>query len=186
MLKSKVALSVLPLLLTLFANVPANAGHIWGDLTSPAKVLNVPVGGGANLKVDGFYEVDMFDNYAGDSTQDWTFVGQWGQPSGQNYGPRLVLTNQGAYGGVPSGSKCLNTAYRPSTGTYIANAYACSNYNDGDQYFQRSYIDEYQPTYFIKNNAKNLCLARNGSANYSRVTLKTCNLNDVTQRWKNI
>jgi hypothetical protein len=152
----------------------AEAGNVYADRTSFGKALNVPLGCGSNLKVDGACIATIYDTVANDQGQNWNTI-----PSL----PGLVVLN--------TTGLCLNAAPRSnSLANAIPNMFPCSS-TDPDMKWSKDLSltsNNYRPSYQIRktgNNGTNTgyCLARTSNVNLSRLKLITCNVDDVNQRW---
>jgi hypothetical protein len=134
------------------------------------KTMNVPIGGGANFKVDNHWVVDVYDNINGDVGQSW---------QSQHLGNGIYLVRLTSYNG---GSLCLNAAYRASTNSYIPNTWEC-NGSDGDQkwgFIESINSNGSLSSFLIQRINGGGCLAYNRLVNSSRLILKPCSPNDTT------
>jgi hypothetical protein len=149
---------------------PLNRPKGRGIYPSWNKTMNVPIGGGANFKVDNHWVVDVYDNINGDVGQSW---------QSQHLGNGIYLVRLTSYNG---GSLCLNAAYQASTNSYIPNTWEC-NGSDGDQkwgFIESINSNGSLSSFLIQRINGGGCLAYNRLVNSSRLILKPCSPNDTT------
>lgn len=158
----------------------ANAEMFLLDRTNPEKGWALNVWRDNPNKFDGYPPVDVFRTDTNDVEQIWDRLsGQWGG----------LWKARGTGSGTNYPAMCINAHYLWNGAN--VNIYPC-NANDPDQNWTIvSYDSDYQPSFGIRrtlpdSNGRYYCLSASNLTNGRWVSLKVCNQNDVTQRWKTL